>query len=151
MSPSSKSVHSDKKATANDPNSASNFNDYRTTRLSLDWTVDFERKVIRGHVRITFKTINPAPKIVLDGAGLIIQTVSDVENNGTLLGFAVSEGQFGDAISIDAPPSAKSEFSLRIDYETTERCSAVQWLNPEQTAGGKHPYLFTQCQVPFSR
>jgi len=25
--------------------------------------------------------------------------------------------------------------------------TAVQWLRPEQTAGGVHPYLFTQCQV----
>ena len=38
---------------------------------------------------------------------------------------------------------------MTIAYETkpTAKAGAVQWLDPEQTAGKKHPYLFTQCQV----
>ena len=39
--------------------------------------------------------------------------------------------------------------NVTIAYETkpTAKTGAVQWLDPEQTAGKKHPYLFTQCQV----
>ena len=38
---------------------------------------------------------------------------------------------------------------MTIAYETkpTAKAGAVQWLDPEQTAGKKHLYLFTQCQV----
>ena len=44
------------------------------------------------------------------------------------------------------------EFKLTIKYDTTPTCSAVQWLEPAQTAGKKQPYLYTQCEVspPFS-
>ena len=40
---------------------------------------------------------------------------------------------------------------IRINYETTENCSAAQWLTPEQTVGKVHPYLFTQCQAIHAR
>ena len=37
--------------------------------------------------------------------------------------------------------------SITITYETSPESSALQWLKPEQTAGKKLPYLFSQCQV----
>jgi leukotriene-A4 hydrolase len=36
---------------------------------------------------------------------------------------------------------------IKIKYNTTGECSALQWLTKAQTCGGKHPYLFSQCQV----
>jgi leukotriene-A4 hydrolase len=30
---------------------------------------------------------------------------------------------------------------VSIEYETTDSCTAVQWLNPEQTFGGKYPFM----------
>nr|CAG4718057.1 unnamed protein product [Naegleria fowleri] len=42
-------------------------------------------------------------------------------------------------------------FVVRVFYETTQESEAIQWLNPEQTLGKKHPYLFTQCQAIHAR
>lgn len=39
--------------------------------------------------------------------------------------------------------------NIVIEYSTDPTASALQWLSPEQTAGGKLPYLFSQCQVIF--
>jgi leukotriene-A4 hydrolase len=126
-----------------DPNSASNFNDFQTKHLSLDWNVDFNRSVIQGKAKLSIKTINPsAPQIKLDGLGLDVKSVS---SDGNPLKFVVTKDKFGEVLSISAPRS--ESFDLIIDYETGDQCSAVQWLKPEQTSGGKHPYLFTQCQV----
>jgi len=36
--------------------------------------------------------------------------------------------------------------SVKIVYVTSPTGQAFSWLNPEQTAGGVYPYLFTQCE-----
>ena len=39
------------------------------------------------------------------------------------------------------------KLTVHIEYETSNEASALQWLEPEQTAGKEHPYMFSQCQV----
>jgi leukotriene-A4 hydrolase len=40
---------------------------------------------------------------------------------------------------------------LAIEYATSPRAPALQWLAPSQTAGGRHPYLFSQGQAILTR
>ena len=63
---------------------------------------------------------------------------------------------FGSALNISLPSKVKQDavgtsVRVRIDYETTPGCSAIQWLSAYQTAGKKHPYMFTQCQAIHCR
>ncbi|CAN0008396.1 unnamed protein product, partial [Sphacelaria rigidula] len=40
---------------------------------------------------------------------------------------------------------------VKINFCTSPRSTAIQWLPPEQTHGGKYPYLFTQSQAIHAR
>ncbi|CAN0333654.1 unnamed protein product, partial [Scytosiphon promiscuus] len=40
---------------------------------------------------------------------------------------------------------------VKISYCTSPRSTAIQWLPPAQTHGGKRPYLFTQGQAIHAR
>ena len=40
---------------------------------------------------------------------------------------------------------------IKINYETTQNCTALQWLSPSQTAEKTHPYMFSQCQAIHCR
>lgn len=156
----------------NDPNSLSNINDYRTEHIDIRWTIDFVKKILSGHVILTMKKMDSSGnsnKIILDGKSLKISSVKLVSgsstssadkdektvNNTMELPFTynLNASQFGDSleITLDSNLMDKSRISLKIEYETSPDASAIQWLEPEQTLGKKHPYLFTQCEAIHAR
>ena len=42
-----------------------------------------------------------------------------------------------------------SSFTLK--FHTSPEARALQWMNASQTAGGRHPFLFSQCQASNAR
>lgn len=43
------------------------------------------------------------------------------------------------------------DLELDISLSTTEKCTALQWMIPEQTPNKKKPYMFSQCQAIHAR
>ena len=43
------------------------------------------------------------------------------------------------------------ESSFTLTFRTSPEARALQWLNANQTAGGTHPFLFSQCQAIHAR
>jgi leukotriene-A4 hydrolase len=115
--------------------------------LTLDLTVDFDRKVLSGSATLTVDTANDAGQLLLDTNGLEVRNVTI---GGEAVAFELSDPvpYLGRALTIGVPPGKSL---VTIDYETTPGAAAVQWLDPEQTAGGKHPFLFTQSQAILAR
>ena len=59
----------------------------------------------------------------------------------------------GSRLAVKLLPGLKAGDSLHVGltFAAAPTASAVQWLPPEQTAGKKFPYLFTQCQAIHAR
>src|SRR5262249_26739275 len=54
----------------------------------------------------------------------------------------------GQRLRIELPPGVDT---CLIRYRTSAEASALQWLEPEQTAGGRAPFLYSQCQAIHAR
>jgi len=136
-----------------EPNTLSNISQVKTTHLHLDWTISFEKKLLIGHVLLDLITlVDNVDKIVLDTSFL---DVTNASYDGKDVKFSLGERQntFGSALTVEVPTIEKAgtAFKLRVDYSTTEKCTAIQFLKPSQTEGKKHPYLFSQCEPIHAR
>jgi len=131
-----------------DYHSFSNPESIKVTHLSLDLTVDFSKKLLVGTAQLDFQKIaHNATQLILDTRDLTINSVTVMGNK---VDFVLAKGDtfLGAALTIDVPADADS---VLISYQTSPKASGVQWLTPEQTAGKKHPFLFTQAQAIHAR
>jgi leukotriene-A4 hydrolase len=110
--------------------------------IAMDLEVDFDRRVLRGTARVRFETTAEARQLVLDTHGLTIKQASLPYTLGDEKPF------LGRPLTIDLNEYGQE---VSIEYETSPDAAAVQWLAPAQTAGGKHPFLFTQSQAILAR
>ena len=138
---------------ARDAHSYSNPEQVRVRHVDLDLDVLFDRKVLKGASTLTVERIKPdADSLKLDTRDLKI-IKAETSNDGK--SFAPAQFTLGAAdkllgapLTIQLPPQATK---VRIEYETSPNASGVQWLEPAQTAGKKHPYVFTQSQAIHAR
>ena len=135
-----------------------NTDQFVTRHIALDLDVDFVAEKLRGNAVLHMTVVDrSASEIVLDTRDLDIESVVFLAANGTPEPAAFEMGAAdsikGTPLIVTLPPGvdARSEVTVRIDYETSPASSALQWLPPELTAGGKHPMVFSQSQAVHAR
>ena len=135
-----------------DHHSYSNPDQVRVSRVELDLDVSFERKSLEGSATLHVKSQGEADEVVLDTRGLAIAGVEAAGSSGefSAAGFALGEPDpvLGAPLRVALPPDAER---VRVHYSTSPDASGLQWLGPAQTAGKKHPFLFTQSQAIHAR
>ncbi|HYZ87071.1 MAG TPA: M1 family aminopeptidase/hydrolase, partial [Bryobacteraceae bacterium] len=140
-------------APAPDPHSYANSNEVRVEHADLDLDVSFDNRQFSGTATLSLKPVGSAMpgKLILDTRDL---TVKQVESgDGTRFApakFDVGKADkvFGAPLTIQLAPTDKQ---VRITYTTSPSASGLLWLNPEQTAGKKHPFVFSQGQPIHTR
>jgi len=130
-----------------DPHSFSDLDQGRVTSMDLDLNVNFSTSRIEG--KATLKLAAPAAgPLDLDTRDLEIKNVTDAAGSDLKWELTEKDDVLGTCLRIQMPDGTSS---LTIDYVTSPEASALQWLEPAQTDGGKHPYLFSQCQAIHAR
>lgn len=116
--------------------------------LTWDVEVSFDEKVINGTATYNIEAAKGAERIILDAHNLNIKSVM-VDGNPTKEWWLGEEQKFmGQALEIKISDSTET---ISIEYNTNPDAEALQWLNPQQTAGKEHPFLFTQSQAILAR
>jgi len=54
-------------------------------------------------------------------------------------------------VPLEKSYTSGSTIRLRIIYSTTSGSAGIQWFDPSQTAGKKHPFCYTQCEAILAR
>ena len=100
---------------------------------------------MQGHASWTIKQIIRSNEIIFDVQNLNITKVTlDNDTSGVFFALGDKDKFLGQALSIPIQSATKK---VNIYYSTAKDAAALQWLNPQQTAGKKLPFLFTQSQA----
>jgi len=135
-----------------DPNSFSRPDDVKVTHMDLELDVNFQSQTLSGHVILSVEKVNADAKVlILDSRDINITSVQDFDTKATLNFHIDSSVQqtFGQKLEIEIP--AQNRLKIVIEYCTSPKATALQWLSSEQTSGKKHPFLFSQCQAIHCR
>ncbi|KAI0809140.1 peptidase family M1-domain-containing protein [Irpex lacteus] len=139
-----------------DPTSQSNHLELESVHIDFKWTIDYAKKIISGEATHTLLVKNDNVKeAVFDTSALDVQG-AEVEGVAASVILTQSHPVMGSALhiplsGIPTPPKKGSHIKVKVFYKTTEGCTALQWLEKEQTQGKRHPYLFSQCQPIYMR
>jgi aminopeptidase N len=129
-----------------DPHSYTDLAQARIEHIAFRFEIDFSARRLLG--RATYRLDRPCRgPLDLDTRGL---DVLGAHSGGSELRWdlAPDEPILGQRMRL-RDLAGRREFE--IEFRTRPDAGALQWLTPQQTAGRRHPYLFTQCQPIHAR
>ncbi len=131
-----------------DNQSYSNCEEVYSTHLSMELTVNFDEKKLIGFVKHDIENITGTTTMIFDVNQLSIDKVVLDDNEPTQFVIGNYDDVKGSPMEVTVKPETKS---VTIYYSTQPNSKALQWLAPQQTAGKKFPYLFTQGEAVLTR
>ena len=118
------------------------------SHVALDLRVEFTQRRLIGRATLTLDRAPGSSAVVLDTSHLDIQSVYGPAGLSLPFSFGDDDPVLGRALRIDLPAGVDR---IAIDYSTRPEAAALQWLTPGQTAGRRHPFLFSQGQAILTR
>jgi aminopeptidase N len=120
----------------------------RVTHVALDLDVDFGRRRLGGTATLSLDVAPGAGQVILDTRKLDIREVRTPTGESLPFTLGQEDPILGQSLTVQLP---RGDRTIVVVYQTRPDADALQWLTPEQTAGKKHPYLFSQGQAILTR
>jgi len=120
----------------------------RVTHVALDLRADFTARRLAGTATLTLARQPGSAAVVLDTNKLAIDAITAPD--GRPLAFTLGETDpiLGRPLTVTLPDGVTS---IAVRYRTDPAADALQWLAPSQTAGKRHPYLYSQGEAILTR
>lgn len=134
---------------AKDNHTAASRTSARIKHLDLNIQVDMDNRTLFGEANYVLDENRKSDTIYFDTKELVIENVKDLDTKEKLTYHLFnSDNILGAALEIVLKENTKV---ISITYKTSTNAAALQWLSPEQTAGKKYPFLYTQSQAILAR
>lgn len=130
-----------------DPHSYCDDRQPETESFAWSAAVDFATRTLTGAVELALRGPSTGA-IDLDTRDLTIDAVLDGAGEPLPYQLHPAEPILGSRLAIELTRPTRT---IRIRYRTSPDASALQWLAPAQTAAGRQPFLFSQCQAIHAR
>jgi leukotriene-A4 hydrolase len=130
-----------------DPHSYFDTDQPQAKHVRLRWQVDFHTQQLTGNATLVFETPSSGT-VDLDSKGLTITSVQTPTGRNIAYALGDDEPILGRKLQLQLPAQTSA---VTIAYRTSPEALALQWLDPAQTAGKCHPFLFSQCQAIHAR
>jgi len=129
-----------------DPHSFADIRQGRIRHIDFDLAVDFDTRTLHGTGTYTVEA-PVAGSLFLDTRGIRIERVFAGDRD---LEWSIDEEDRvkGRRLHIKNPGAVSK---VSIAFATSPDATALGWLAPDLTAGGKHPFLLSQCQAIHAR
>ena len=130
-----------------DPHSHADDSQPRQRHFSWEAEVDFAARQLRATARLQLDSARGGP-LDLDTRDLTIEQVTTPSGAPVPWSVAPAEPILGSRLRVELPAGTDG---CVVRYRTSPDASALQWLEPAQTAGGRWPFLYSQCQAIHAR
>ena len=121
----------------------------RVAHVDLDLALDFAAKRVAGTAALDVLARPGIREVVLDSKGLVVSRVTDARGAPLAFTLGASDEAKGAPLTIALPGDGRQR--VVVHYASAPGAEALQWLAPEQTAGKRQPYLFSQGQPTLNR
>src|SRR5215467_15247402 len=130
-----------------DPHSYFDTDQPQAKHVRLHLQADFRTHQLTGTATLVFET-PCAGTVDLDSKGLTITSVQTPTGRHIPYTLGADEPILGQKLQLQLPAQTSE---VMIAYHTSPEALALQWLDPAQTSGKHHPFLFSQCQAIHAR
>ena len=127
-----------------DVSTFSNYEIIKQTKIELILNVDFKNKIIDGIVKTYFSALKYGEVIILDTRSLKINSIIDCDTGDELEYIIDTQYELdgiGVPLKIYKNYNKDDQIAILIKYSTTKEGMSIDWLEPEQTAGKKNPFM----------
>lgn len=136
-----------------DPSTLSNYQQFQVRKTTLNLEISFDRRIINGSVLYQLRSLQTQEgvprELRLDTSFLDIHKVTLDGTNNLQWELKPRQEPLGSQLVVEYSRKKDEEHLLQIDFSTTERCTALQWLSGKQTSG--KPYVFSQLEAIHPR
>jgi leukotriene-A4 hydrolase len=131
-----------------DPHSYAKPNEVAVKHLHLNLSADFSTKTLSGYAELTLDNKTGSNELWLDTKDLTIKNITLDGDQETKYELGAPDVHLGQSLKVAIQPTTQK---VKIVYSTSPTAEALQWLDPAQTSGKQHPFLFSQSQAILAR